>query len=118
MPAAGGVDERLSRFPRAGDYAFDPLGLSDPEGAGGFIDPKWLAYAEIINGRWAMLAAAGAIAPEILASAGVIPQSPDEVIWFKTGVIPPAGTYTNYWIDPYSLFFIEVAAIQFAELKR
>ena len=27
-----------------GDFGFDPLGLSDPEGAGGFIDPKWLAY--------------------------------------------------------------------------
>jgi Chlorophyll A-B binding protein len=26
------------------DYGFDPLGLSDPEGAGGFVDPKWLAY--------------------------------------------------------------------------
>ncbi len=26
------------------DFGFDPLGLSDPEGAGGFIDPKWLAY--------------------------------------------------------------------------
>lgn len=43
--------------------------------------------------RWAMLGAAGCIAPEILASAGVIPQTPDEVIWFKSGVIPPAGVY-------------------------
>ena len=33
------------------------------------------------------------IAPEILASAGVIPQDPSEVVWFKTGVIPPAGVY-------------------------
>jgi Chlorophyll A-B binding protein len=30
----------------AGDFGFDPLGLSDPEGAGGFIDPDWLRYAE------------------------------------------------------------------------
>ncbi|KAE8676305.1 hypothetical protein F3Y22_tig00111621pilonHSYRG00503 [Hibiscus syriacus] len=37
-----------------GDYGFDPLGLSDPEGTGGFIEPKWLAYGEIINGRYAM----------------------------------------------------------------
>ncbi len=43
--------------------------------------------------RWAMLGAAGCIAPEILATAGVIPQTPDEVIWFKSGVIPPAGVY-------------------------
>ena len=40
-----------------------------------------------------MLGAAGCIAPEILASAGVIPQTPDEVIWFKSGFIPPAGVY-------------------------
>ena len=26
-----------------GDYGFDPLGLSDPEGKGvGFVDPNWL----------------------------------------------------------------------------
>nr|GEV27079.1 chlorophyll a-b binding protein 8, chloroplastic [Tanacetum cinerariifolium] len=29
-----------------GDFGFDPLGLSDPEGTGGFIEPKWLAYGE------------------------------------------------------------------------
>ena len=57
------------------------------------------------------------IAPEILASAGVIPQDPAEVTWFRTGVIQPAGTY-SYWTDPYSLFFLEVIAMQFAELKR
>lgn len=29
----------------AGDFGFDPLGLSDPEGAGGFVDPEWLRCA-------------------------------------------------------------------------
>ena len=101
------------------DYGFDPLGLSDPEGAGAFVNPKWLAYSEVIHGRWAMLGAAGCIAPEILASAGAIPQSPSEVLWFKSGVIPPAGTYERgYWADPFSLFWLEVVAMQFAELKR
>ena len=65
-----------------------------------------------------MLGVAGCIAPEILAHAGVIPQTVEEVIWFKSGVIPPLGTYDKFWTDPYSLFFIEVVAIQFAELKR
>ncbi|CAA2997215.1 chlorophyll a-b binding 8, chloroplastic [Olea europaea subsp. europaea] len=37
------------------DYGFDPLGLLDPEGAGGFIEPKWLAYGEVVNRRFAML---------------------------------------------------------------
>lgn len=27
------------------DFGFDPLGLSDPEGAGGLINPAWLSYA-------------------------------------------------------------------------
>jgi light-harvesting complex I chlorophyll a/b binding protein 3 len=40
------------------------------------------------------------------------------VDWWRTGVIPPAGTYDNYWTDPYTLFAIEVVLIQFAELKR
>lgn len=30
-----------------GDFGFDPLGLSDPEGAGGFVNPRWLAYSEV-----------------------------------------------------------------------
>lgn len=101
------------------DFGFDPLGLSDPEGAGGFITPEWLAYSEVIHGRWAMLGAAGCIAPEVLASAGAIPQSVDQVLWFRSGVIPPAGSYEpGYWSDPYSLFYVEVILMQFAELKR
>ena len=100
------------------DFGFDPLGLSDPEGAGGFIDPSWLSYSEVIHGRWAMLGAAGCLAPEVLAAAGVIPQSPEEVTWFRSGVIPPAGAYDKYWVDPYTLFFVEIVLMQFAELKR
>lgn len=99
-----------------GDYGFDPLGLSDPEGTGGFIEPRWLAYGEVINGRFAMLGAAGAIAPEIFGSLGLIP--PETALpWFKTGVIPPAGTY-NYWADPYTLFVLEMALMGFAEHRR
>lgn len=100
------------------DYGFDPLGLSDPEGAGGFIDPSWLSYSEVIHGRWAMLGAAGFIAPEALATWGLIPQSPEEAVWFRSGVIPPAGSYDKYWVDPYTLFFVEIVLMQFAELKR
>ncbi|CAK9864935.1 unnamed protein product [Sphagnum jensenii] len=100
----------------AGDYGFDPLGLMDPEGAGGFIDPNWLVYAEIINGRFAMLGAAGAIAPEILGRAGLIPQE-TALPWFQTGVIPPVGTY-GYWADPYTLFVLEIALMGFAEHRR
>jgi light-harvesting complex I chlorophyll a/b binding protein 3 len=61
------------------DFGFDPLGLSDPQGAGGFITPEWLAYSEVIHCRWAMLGIAGFLAPEVLASVGVIPASPEAV---------------------------------------
>ncbi|KAM7492453.1 hypothetical protein LguiA_035374 [Lonicera macranthoides] len=99
-----------------GDYGFDPLGLSDPEGAGGFIEPNWLTYGEIINGRFAMLGAAGAIAPEILGKLGLIPAE-TALPWFQTSVIPPAGTY-NYWADNYTLFVLEMALMGFAEHRR
>lgn len=99
-----------------GDFGFDPLGLMDPEGAGGFIDPKWLPYGEIINGRFAMLGASGMIAPEVLGAAGVIPQE-TAIVWFKSGVFPPAGTY-EYWADPYALFVLEIVLLGFAEHRR
>lgn len=51
------------------------------------------AAGQVIHGRWAMLGAAGFLAPEILASAGVIPATPEEAVWFRSGVIPPAGQY-------------------------
>jgi light-harvesting complex I chlorophyll a/b binding protein 3 len=100
-----------------GDYGFDPLGVYDPYGKGFAVSPSWLQYAEIIHARWAMLGAAGCLAPEILGKLGVIPASTG-VIWFKAGVIPPAGSYDKFWSDPYTIFFIEVILMQFAELKR
>lgn len=40
-----------------------------------------------------MLGIAGFLAPEILATAGAIPATPEEAVWFRSGVIPPAGQY-------------------------
>ncbi|KAJ9533572.1 hypothetical protein QJQ45_026631 [Haematococcus lacustris] len=99
------------------DYGFDPLGLLDPVNSGGLVNPRWLRYSEVIHARWAMLGAAGCIAPEILAAAGVTPPETG-VAWFRSGVILPAGQYDKYWTDPFTLFFIEVVLMQFAELKR
>jgi len=100
-----------------GDFGFDPLGLLDPVNSGGFVEPKWLQYSEVIHARWAMLGAAGCIAPEVLGKAGVIPDATN-ISWFQSGVIPPAGSYESYWADPYTIFFIEIVAMQFAELRR
>ena len=85
-----------------GDYGFDPLGLSDPEGAGGFINPGWLAYAEVIHGRWAMLGVAGATAPETMK--GFNPDS-TAVVWCKNGIIPAQGSY-DFWAPPTALFWV------------
>jgi hypothetical protein len=74
-----------------------------------------LTLLQVIHCRWAMLGAAGCITPEILSAAGVIPEVP---LWYRSGVMPFAGVYDGYWTDPFSLFYIEVIAIQFAELKR
>ncbi|XP_006647025.2 chlorophyll a-b binding protein 8, chloroplastic [Oryza brachyantha] len=99
-----------------GDFGFDPLGLSDPEGTGGFIEPRWLAYGEVFNGRTAMMGVVGMVAPEGLGKLGLVP--PETAIpWFQTGVIPPAGTY-SYWADPYTLFVFELALVGFAEHRR
>ena len=100
----------------AGDYGFDPLGLSAPENKGYALSPEWLAYAELIHARWAMLGAAGCIAPEVLGKIGFIPESTG-LVWFRSGVIPPLGEY-DYWCDPFSLFFGQVVLMQFAELRR
>jgi light-harvesting complex I chlorophyll a/b binding protein 3 len=73
---------------------------------------------QIIHCRFAMLGAAGCIAPEVLAK--IQPGFPagNDIAWFSSGVIPPAGSYDEYWTDNVSLFWLEAIAMNFAELKR
>ena len=65
-----------------------------------------------------MLGAAGCIAPEVLAQFQPGFPEANNVAWFASGVIPPAGAYKGYWTDSMSLFFVEAIAMNFAELKR
>mmetsp|Transcript_6909 Transcript_6909/g.22936 ORF Transcript_6909/g.22936 Transcript_6909/m.22936 type:complete len:290 (-) Transcript_6909:66-935(-) len=99
-----------------GDKGFDPLGLSDPDGAAVLVSPGWLAYAEVIHARWAMIASAGVVVPEALGKMGIIPAETG-LVWFKSGVIPPLGEY-SYWADPYTLFFGMITLMGFAEMRR
>lgn len=39
------------------DFGFDPLGLLDPVNSGGFINPQWLQYSEVITPRMPLSAA-------------------------------------------------------------
>jgi hypothetical protein len=60
-----------------GDYGFDPLSLG--------VEPyklKWYVQAELQNARWAMLAVAGILVPEVLKSIGAGGPAAD-VAWFN-----------------------------------
>ncbi len=50
------------------------------------MNPDWLRYSEVFHGRWAMLGAAGCIAPEILGKAGLIPQEV-AIPWYEVSVV-------------------------------
>lgn len=103
-----------------GDVGFDPLGLSDPEGAGVFVSPSWLAYSEVVHARFAMLGAAGMVTPEALGKMGVIP-SETALVWFKNGTVGPTtapGALDVYWSDPFTLFFGMLTLMGFAEMRR
>lgn len=101
----------------AGDFGFDPLGIYDPEAQGGVVTQEWLRYAELIHARYAMLGAAGCIAPEFLGKVGIIPESTG-LVWFKAGVIGPLSSGFEYWTDNYTIFFGQIILMQFAELRR
>ena len=64
-----------------------------------------------------MLGVAGAISPEILGNAGIIPKETG-LLWYQAGVIPPLGSPDFYWADARTIFFVQVVLMQFAELRR
>ncbi|CAM8926363.1 unnamed protein product [Rhodiola kirilowii] len=85
-----------------GDFGFDPLGLgSDPN------QLKWLAQAELIHSRWAMLAVAGILIPEWLESLGLI----DSFSWFDAGS-------QEYFTDSTTLFVVQMALMGWVEGRR
>ncbi|KAF7065546.1 hypothetical protein CFC21_071642 [Triticum aestivum] len=82
-----------------GDFGFDPLGFgSEPESL------RWFAQAELMHGRWAMLAAAGILVPEILHKWGFM----EEFSWYTAGE-------REYFADPLTLF---VMVLRTKEIKN
>ncbi|GIL83162.1 hypothetical protein Vretifemale_11968 [Volvox reticuliferus] len=101
-----------------GDFGFDPLGLFDPSnGSAGFMSQRWLHTAELIHARWAMLGAAGCLAPEYLAHEKVIPKATG-LLWFKTGFFPPASAGFDYGVPLGVLFALQMVMMGVAEGLR
>ncbi|GIL65457.1 hypothetical protein Vafri_19251 [Volvox africanus] len=101
-----------------GDFGFDPLGLFDPSnGSAGFMSQRWLHTAEVIHARWAMLGAAGCLAPEYLAHEKVIPKATG-LLWFKTGFFPPASAGFDYGVPLGVLFALQMVMMGMAEGLR
>lgn len=85
-----------------GDFGFDPLGLgSDPESL------RWFAQAELIHGRWAMLAVAGILIPEWLQGLGII----ENFSWYDAGS-------REYFTDSTTLFVVQLVLMGWVEGRR
>ena len=83
-----------------GDYGFDPLGLgTNPDRL------KWYQEAELMNGRFAMLGAAGIMGAEILGANG------KDLTWYQAGA-------KEYDIPLLPLIAIQAAVMGFLEMKR
>ncbi|KAF8068420.1 LHCA4 [Scenedesmus sp. PABB004] len=88
-----------------GDHGFDPLRLG--------VDPaklKWYQQAELQNGRWAMLGAAGILVPDLFHAVGLGGPAA-QVPWFE------AGKY-EYFAPPQALFASMMFLFAFVEFRR
>lgn len=116
LPSANSLSYLDGTLP--GDMGFDPLGLFDPtNGSAGFMSQRWLHTAEVIHGRWAMLGAAGCLAPEYLAHEKIIPRTTG-LLWFKTGFLPPASAGYDYGVPVAALFAVQMVLMGVAEGMR
>lgn len=84
------------------NISFNPIiAGSDPELL------KWFAQAELMHGRWAMLAVAGILIPEWLEGLGFI----ENYSWYDAGA-------REYFADPTTLFVVQMALMGWAEGRR
>ncbi|EMS51363.1 putative polygalacturonase [Triticum urartu] len=96
------LTEKACNSSLPGDFGFDPLGFgSEPESL------RWFAQAELMHGRWAMLAAAGILVPEVLHKWGFM----EEFSWYTAGE-------REYFADPWTLFVTQMALMGWVEGRR
>ena len=88
-----------------GDYGFDPLNLgADPDAL------RWYQQAELQNGRWAMMGAAGILGENLLGASGLGGPAA-KVPWYE------AGAYT-YFAPASSLFIAQLFLFGWVEARR
>jgi light-harvesting complex I chlorophyll a/b binding protein 2 len=69
---------------------------------------RWFTQAEMMHGWWAMLAAAGILIPDLLVRCGFINTG---YLWFDAGS-------REYFVDPWTLFVLQMALVGWAESRR
>jgi len=88
-----------------GDFGFDPLSLGrDKENL------RWYQQAELLNGRFAMLGAAGILGPELLSKIGFSWPGKD-VAWYNAGSFP-------YFAPSSTLLGIQILLFAWVEIRR
>ncbi|KXZ44933.1 hypothetical protein GPECTOR_60g710 [Gonium pectorale] len=88
-----------------GDFGFDPLALgAEPEKL------KWYVQAELVHSRFAMLAVAGILFPELLANIGISWPGAG-VAWYDAGKF-------EYFAPASSLFGVQMLLFAWAEFRR
>ncbi|PNH00627.1 Chlorophyll a-b binding protein, chloroplastic [Tetrabaena socialis] len=88
-----------------GDFGFDPLALgAEPSKL------KWYAQGELMNARFAMLAVAGILIPELLSSIGLSWPGAG-VAWYDAGKF-------EYFAPASALFGVQMLLFSWAEFRR
>ena len=85
--------------------SFDPLRLADSPSA-----LAWYQQAELQNGRWAMLGAAGILGENLLGNLGIAGPAA-KTPWYE------AGAYT-YFAPPQTLFIVQLFLFAWVEARR
>ncbi|KAL6752780.1 light harvesting complex A [Haematococcus lacustris] len=88
-----------------GDFGFDPLGLGTDA-----ANLRWYVQAELVHARFAMLAVAGILLPELAASLGVSWPGAG-VAWYDAGKF-------HYFAPTSTLFGIQMLLFAWVELRR
>ena len=104
-PPRQAIAHRPPSLPLPTPRSFDPLRLADSPSA-----LAWYQQAELQNGRWAMLGAAGILGENLLGNLGIAGPAA-KTPWYE------AGAYT-YFAPPQTLFIVQLFLFAWVEARR